>query len=198
MTEYVKICPRCETANPEHEHLCGNCGNFLGLVRAEPRPAQAKPALETTPARPEPVPDPVPAEQPPPAPEPQAEAELDVEEIEAVPAQKPGRSARPVLYLESLVNGKSFTVPDQAVVGQAHPTSRADVQLEGVPDLNYVSRHHCRFDHESNVWFVTSLSSAMNGTTLNQAPLMSGGRARLKNGDELVMANVPFRVRIAG
>jgi pSer/pThr/pTyr-binding forkhead associated (FHA) protein len=100
------------------------------------------------------------------------------------------------LYLESLDTGETYDIMDGSIVGQSHSSSRADVQLTGLPNLNYVSRHHCQFHLEKGIWYVTALSSSLNSTIVSQTPVSKGGRMRLRNGDELLMANVPFRVRI--
>ena len=175
--EYVKICPQCGQHSPEHEGVCPHCGQFLGLVR---------PVLQER----DPAPD------------------LVVEQsrfgsgengerftMRLVPAGAPEK-VEPVLILESLEGDRIFRVLSGQTVGQAHPTSSAEVQMTGIPNLNYVSRQHCRFDFESGDWYVTCLPSALNGLTLRGAELSTGGRALVRDGDRLEMANVPFLVRI--
>jgi pSer/pThr/pTyr-binding forkhead associated (FHA) protein len=49
MTEFVKICPQCGQANPEYEHLCGQCNHFIGLEAAQPA-VQNPPVQAVTPA----------------------------------------------------------------------------------------------------------------------------------------------------
>ena len=171
MSEYVKVCPQCGTHNQEMDNVCANCGHFLGLVR----PVQA----------PQPAPEPPPAESITPEEPPQAKS---------AQSETP---AEPHLYLESLDTGKLFEVRNGNTVGQAHYTSQAEVQLSNIPNLNYVSRQHCRFQYEDGAWMVESLPTALNGASVNGIPLSSGGKGRIRNGDELKMANVPFRVRIA-
>jgi hypothetical protein len=34
MVEFVRVCPRCGTANPEYENLCRKCNHFIGMEAA--------------------------------------------------------------------------------------------------------------------------------------------------------------------
>ncbi|MEW6265606.1 MAG: FHA domain-containing protein [Thermodesulfobacteriota bacterium] len=181
MADYVKLCPQCGAFNQEHLNVCDRCGHFLGLVR--PVPAESAEAAEPSAAQ---------GSAPPP------EMETPPGRAESSPLIERDESGRPHFYLESQDADKVFEVRSGQTVGQAHPSSRAEVQLSGLPNLNFVSRHHCRFDFEAGAWMVTALPSALNGTRVNQAALSPGGRARLRNGDEITLANVPFRVRMIG
>jgi pSer/pThr/pTyr-binding forkhead associated (FHA) protein len=154
------------------ENLCVKCGHFLGLVSPVPDPEKA-----TAPDSPE-------------------GGGFSGTEPRESPPPRPGPAGEPGLYLESLDTGQTYEIKNDAIVGQAHSSSRADVQLTGLPNLNYVSRHHCQFHLEAGIWYVTALSSSLNSTLVSQTPVSKGGRMRLRNGDELLMANVPFRVRI--
>ncbi|MEW5722302.1 MAG: FHA domain-containing protein [Thermodesulfobacteriota bacterium] len=165
---YVKVCPKCGVSSSEGLNTCPGCGFFLGLVRAVPRPQEGPPAPGSEPE--------------PPGPSPEAESREKEE---------------PRLFLESVATGASYEVRSGQTVGQAHPTSRAQVQMSGIPNINFVSREHCRFDFEDGAWFVTALPSALNGASINQVPLAPGGRVRVRSGDELLLANVPFRVGTA-
>ncbi|MFH1137140.1 MAG: FHA domain-containing protein [Pseudomonadota bacterium] len=174
--EYVKPCPQCGLRNPEHEDVCPQCGQFLGLVRPVVLEREVAAAPDNHPA-------------------PDAGPPGDDRSAAAGPGPAPG-PAEPRLVLESLANGRTFQVLSGQTVGQAHPTSRAEVQMSGVPDLNYVSRHHCRFDFEEGGWSVTCLPAALNGLTLRGNQLAPGGRAPARDGDRLELANVPFIIRI--
>ena len=160
--EYVKICPKCATANPEAENTCLKCGFFLGMVQAVPPPKKPEQTSEK------------------PAVDPTAES---------------AAASGPLLFLDHEASGRSFQVKPGQTVGQAHETGRADVPMSGLPNLNYVSREHCRFDFKNGAWFVNALTTALNGTRVNGTALAPGGRARVRNGDEVILANLPFRVR---
>ena len=178
MSDFVKICPKCGDHNPEGVNTCQKCSHFLGMVRPVPRPAppSEEPVPEISPA-PETIM--APAE---PTPEALAEPATD----------------SPDLYVECLSTGRTFQVRPGFIVGRRDETSQADVQLEGAPGLNFVSREHCRFLFEDGAWFVVSLRSAMNGASVNQREIAPGARAKVDNGDTLTLANVPFRIRIMG
>lgn len=178
MTEYVKICPQCGFNNREGNNNCEKCGQFLGLVRAIPKEEQA----ETTENR---------------GGETAVSDSVEIKvEPEAIPES--GRKPEPRIYIQCLSTDSSFEIKNGNIVGQAHETSTADVQLSGMPDITYVSRRHCRFDFENEAWFVTAMTDALNPTTVNQVTVAPGGRLRVRDGDELVMANVAFRIRIMG
>ncbi len=180
MADYVRICPQCGQRNPERENLCSKCGHFLGLV-----PPVLRSEVEIAPQSP--------AENRPLA---SPESQQSGTEPRESPQLQPGPHGEPRLYLESLDTGQTYDIMDGSIVGQSHSSSRADVQLSGLPNLNFVSRHHCQFHLEKGSWYVTALSSSLNSTLVSQTPVSKGGRMRLRNGDELLMANVPFRVRL--
>ena len=176
--DYVKICPQCGKRNREHENICPECGQFLGLIRPILQEQNVEPEPQGASEHSLPGAD---------------EARFTMRLTPAGAQEK----ADPVLILESLEADRIYRVHTGQVVGQAHPTSQADVQMAGIPNLNYVSRQHCRFDFEMGEWYVTCLPSALNGLILQGTELIPGGRALVKNGDRLEMANVPFLVRIS-
>jgi len=98
--------------------------------------------------------------------------------------------------LECLTTGKIYTIRSSDVLGQAHATSNAEVQLEGIPGVEYISRSHCRLERSDDVWFATCLESALNPTHCNRVRMAPGGRIRVRDGDELTLAAVSFRIRI--
>lgn len=175
MTEYVKVCPKCAYRNPEGENTCRECGHFLGLIRAEYLPDE----LDATDVKRE-------------------IEEITGNEVLAAAGMEPEviPPAGGFIYLDNIPSRRSFLVRDGDVVGQMHPSNQAEVQLEGLENLNYVSRRHCRFTYENGAWFVTSLLDALNGSSVNNMKIATGGKVRIRNGDELMMAIVPFRVRI--
>lgn len=186
MPAYAKICPKCNGSNREEENICSTCGQFLGMVRAVPVPEAAPRSLENRPSEPKAEPG-------------EAFADRDQGERRrgsTEPASLPRDEHAPRLRLECASTGATFAIEDGSTVGQAHPTSRAEVQMAGIPNINYVSRHHCRLNRTGGAWFVTALPGALNGTAINGVPVAPGGRARLRDGDELLMANVAFRVKI--
>ncbi len=178
MSEYVKICPKCGYHNPEQNDLCDNpeCSEFLGMVVAIPTPTQPDRAQETA----------LPSDQPSHPVQPSRNREIKVTQ----------RLLQPSLYLECLSTSKTFQIHSGYTVGQAHPTSRAHIQMSDIPNINFVSREHCQFDFENGQWFVTAIRTATNPTYLNQLQIRPGDRMPVKNGDRLIMASVPFQVRV--
>ena len=54
MLKYVKECPRCARMNDEVSEACSDCGEFLGMIPAIPRPEA--PPEPSPPATPPPLP----------------------------------------------------------------------------------------------------------------------------------------------
>lgn len=186
MLRYVKICPRCGRHNDEFSEACDQDGEFLGMVPATPADS----------APPEPVLKPTqPPQQVKPADAPQTEV---APESEQEPVTSRLEEVRHRLYLEVQPSGQCYEVSNGDIVGQAHPTSPAKVQLENVPGVNYVHRNHCSFEYRDNRWHVTAIAqqSYTNPTFVNQQRLGPGQSAPLSNGDRLMLSNVPLHVRV--
>jgi len=177
--EYVRVCPRCGHENPEWHEICQSpdCDGFLGVVNPSPRIRR----------EPHPTPD-----------HPSFPQEISQKDASVDPGVGVSVTTRlpEVLYLEYQGTSKVVEIRSGQVVGQAHPSSQADVQLSDIPNINFVSRQHCLFICENGRWFVTAIPTATNPTYLNQKLVPKGAKAPLSNGDYLVMANVPFTVRI--
>lgn len=171
---YVKACPRCGHLNDEFAESCERDGEFLGMVPATIAPDTPPASVE------EPVAQSIASGET----EAPCEAELDRGTIQA-------------LYLET-ESGATYEVRSGWVVGQAHPTSAAQVQLSGLAGLNYVHRSHCQFELRPDGWHVIAVAQPeyTNPTFVNQMRLMPGQNALLRNGDRLVLASVPLNVRI--
>lgn len=179
MADFVKICPQCGQVNPEYQNICSQCQQFIAMEPSIPRPK----APATSP------PQTVPAVAPPPSP------------VAQKPAQKPKKPI--VLYLEMLPNGQVHTIYPGNIVGQAHPTSTAQVQLSPeLPGVPYIHRQHLRFDYQQEKWWVTPLDQSLfqqvftNPTTVNQQFIPPGQTHPLHPQDELQLSGVRFRIRI--
>lgn len=191
MAAYVKICPRCGHRNDELASICEKDGEFLGMVPAAPAHA----------APPEPV-DTSTAQQLGPEEVARGGPERDAAETGAgtgrhvvlSPASMPGKA----LYLDVDASGQYYQVRDGWVVGQSHSSSPAEIQLSGLPGINFVHRRHCAFEFADNEWRVKPLPQAdyTNPTFLNEKRLLTGKSFPLRNGDVLRCASVTLRVRI--
>jgi hypothetical protein len=175
----IKRCPKCGHRNPEPADLCEVCEEFLGLVAPE---------TVSDPVEPEPVvPDPA----------------------DGSPPATPGRvtqvetAAPSLLYLESPAGHRNYPVKPGDIVGQAHPTSLAQVQIESLPGVDRIHRQHGRFDWRDGQWHVTALdqrpfgSDFTNSTVLNGQRLAPGDSQPIQSGARLTLAGVLFTVRIA-
>jgi hypothetical protein len=181
---YVKICPRCGHRNDELASACEKDGEFLGMVPAIP--AANAPI-------PPPPPTPKPAAKP--------EAAPTINELESPPhACETATDAVPgkALYLDVEGAAQYHQVRDGWVVGQAHPTSTAEIQLSNLPGVNYVHRRHCIFEFRDGNWGVTTLLQPdyTNPSFLNDKRITPGERVTVQNGDKLRFASVTLRIRI--
>ncbi|OEU66981.1 MAG: hypothetical protein BBJ57_05175 [Desulfobacterales bacterium PC51MH44] len=178
MLEHIKICPKCGHHNPEWEEVCcdESCDQFLGMVE----PIAASSVADVN-----------------------QKVGTSTDGFPSYVPQKSDQQAavtkrllQPILYLEHSESSKIFEIHAGHIVGQAHPTSRAHIQMSNIPNINFVSREHCQFDFENGHWFVTAIRTATNPTYLNQLLIRLGERMPIKNGDRLLMSNVPFQVRV--
>ncbi len=188
MPQFVKICPKCGRANPEYENLCGECQQFIGMEPAVPKPA-APPPTASEPADAAAQPNPVAAPETAPATRPEE------------PPQAP--KAPPACYLSLNGSGQVFTLQDGSVLGQAHASSHATVQIPAEIDgVEYVHRQHCRFAYRDGRWRVQALDQTpfnqdfTNPTRVNQHLVTPGSWHPLGDGDELRLSGVSFQVKI--
>ncbi|KPQ00006.1 MAG: FHA domain [Rhodobacteraceae bacterium HLUCCA12] len=180
-TEYVRECPRCGHYNPEHRDTCVRDGEFLGLEPAIPAPRQAG-DVPRAPGSPHTL-DP---------------AALYPRESGTAPEREDAAPA--TLILEALGFGMTFTVRSGATVGRAGPDSNAEVQLAGLPALNYVHGRHCRFELHDGRWHCVALDegsfSPPNPTCVNGERVPTGEARPVGDGDRVSMANTHLVVRI--
>lgn len=166
---YIKRCPRCRFESDELSEICEACGEFLGMVPAEPASAAPPPrkAAESAPVRPVVMPLSMPA-------------------------------SPPALYLEAAEGGRCLDVKDGWVLGQQHETSAAEIQLADLDGVSFVHRAHCRFTLRDSGWYVMPIEQPAytNPTMLNGKRLLPGAETRLRNGDRLTLAKLTLHVRI--
>ncbi len=84
----------------------------------------------------------------------------------------------------------SFTVSDGQVVGR---TDKADVVLEGVPNLEYISGRHARFLKRGEEWFVQHVGET-NYIEVNGCRYVDREEVAICDGASLVISMTPFRV----
>jgi len=184
MSAFIKICPKCGHHNPEYENACTLCTDFIGMETPIPAPPSA--------SEPQPGGDGVVEHQ---------SADQAQASTEAAP-QAAVAQPQPTLYLQVLGSEQIFEVRDGWVVGQAHASSTADLQLRDLPGVHYLHRNHCRFSCLNGDWQITPTDQRQfgrdftNPTAVNQATLTAGEAHGIKNGDQLSLANLKLVVRI--
>jgi len=190
MTEFIKICPKCQHLNPEYENICSQCQQFIGMEAAVPKPVAAKieQSSEALVNQTSPVPASVQKQNPTPS-EPQQQAKAQAE--------------KQAMYLKITINDQLLTIYSGNIVGQAHASSTAQVQIAAdVAGIEYVHRQHCCFTYQNEQWFISAIDQSQfqqsftNPTQYNQQLLNPGQQQLLANGDQIQMSGVQFIVRI--
>jgi len=194
MNEYVKICPVCKHQNPEDSDICEVDGVYLGMTPS----VRAKDVVESSAAS--------------------ADATVMLPNTKSADSQElppPSESLVsgevrttqrmedfvPVIYLDLLGTERVFTIQPGYLIGQAHPNSPAEVQLDQIADVEYVHRQHARFVFENGEWSLIPVDQKSlgrdftNPTYLNQQKLIPGQPYPLHNGDRLVLGKIPFIIR---
>jgi hypothetical protein len=123
----------------------------------------------------------------------------DASNVAQVPAEA---AASETFYLEHVTSDQIFTIRQGVVMGQAHETSHAEVQIPAELDgSEYLHRRHCRFDRQQDKWFVVPLDQSgsdqefVNPTYVNKRQVTPGEHQVLNDGDILRLAGVSFYVR---
>ncbi|HUW62683.1 MAG TPA: FHA domain-containing protein [Candidatus Bathyarchaeia archaeon] len=210
---YVKICPRCGKQNDELSDSCAADGEFLGMVPATPEP-------DSPPDTPSQHPGEIPfikrhgkryapggptaavntrVDQQRRKESAQDEPEPEPEMCEPQPEPAATPEPMPTLFLETgTASGQVFEVREAYVVGQAHPSSTAQIQLADLPGVAYVHRSHCSFAFKDRKWHVTPIEQQTytNPTLVNQQRVPPGESCPLRNGDRLTLSGLTLTVRI--
>ena len=184
MSQFVRICPRCQTQNPEYEHICTSCGQFIAMespVVVDAKKIEVeKTAEESTAATPT-------LEKP----------------ATASVTSEPVTDTTPSIYLELRTADRPlFTVKSGWIMGQAHPDNRAEIQIPNhIADSQFVHRCHCRFLYKDNHWYVQALDQKRyqgqftNPTLVNDVPMSPDKARQIKNGDILRLSGLYFQVK---
>jgi len=179
MTDFVRICPKCGHSNPEYENACSACNQFIGMEAAVPRSASTEPPIAEEKTTEEKIP---PAEP--------------VSPTLRFPSQELA------FYLEHQGSGQVFTIKPGWLVGQAHPSNEAEIQIpQEIEGSEFILRRHCRFDYTEGCWTVTALAQTRYGqdftnpSFLNERALPSDQPQALHNGDILRLSGVSFSIK---
>ena len=186
MTEFVKICPQCQLANPEYENVCSGCGHFIAMEVAVQAPVEPA-SVENQPQ--------------------EADVEVDRNAGEQAPVAPTMRYQPEQLsfYLELTASGDIFTIENGTILGQRHASSKANVQIPpDRPGAEFLHRQHCRFSNEKGQWRVQAMDQIplgqefTNPTFVNQNRLGAGQWAVLANGDQIRLSGLLFEVKMVG
>ncbi|MDQ7091116.1 MAG: FHA domain-containing protein [Methylococcales bacterium] len=181
MSEFVRICPKCQTQNPEYEHICNACGHFIAMESPT-----AVPVNDVEPNR-----------------ELDLKPEPDLKQEDKAP-QTQLKTEPPAIYLELQSNDKPlFTVKSGWFMGQSYVNNQAEIQIDReIEGSEYVHRRHCRFICKKQLWYVQALDQKRyqgkftNPTNVNSKTLPADKARQIKNGDVLSLSGLSFQVKI--
>jgi hypothetical protein len=200
MTEYVRVCPRCDQATPEYENICAYCQNFIGMEEAVLASSIASFKAESTGVSAE-----IPAATVMASPSGDGEdpALLAGNTTPRVPVEPLTRrfvANEPTLFLE-IARDTHLPVYPGWRLGQPHPGNDAEIQLPNhLPGIEFVHRQHCCFEHRSNQWYVIAIDQRSlgrdftNPTLVNNRILPPGQQVLLSDGDELRLSGIKITV----
>lgn len=193
MATQVKICPACKHKNSELDFLCQNCNALLDNVAPQPDPDQLQEPSPPLPQNEHSQPWNAPLSEPPPP------------ISEPPPVQKQASHASRVtnrympdapLFLE--LPDRVIEIQSNDVLGQAHPESRATKQLSNISGVNHLHRQHCSFICAGGQWHVTAIPNEKftNPSWVNGVKVQPGSTMPLRDGDQLKLCGITFRVRV--
>ncbi|MDM8544885.1 FHA domain-containing protein [Candidatus Venteria ishoeyi] len=186
MSEFVRICPKCQQQNPEYEHVCQSCGQFIAMEMAIQKPEGDKatttpPVAEETHTTPPPI------------------SEQKTRNTAAT--QRFDKNEVAAIYLQLNNSEQVFTVKHGWVMGQAHVQNKAQIQIpDDISGSEYLHRRHCRFIYQDGKWYVQALDQKRfqreftNPTQVNQKTLTPGKAAQIQDGDTLMLSGLGFDV----
>lgn len=214
-------CPNCGVSVQADASFCGQCGfNLQGAAVNAANPASSAsapeasfpdlPPLDPLPLEPLIEPEPLvasvappsvspPAANPQPAPPvPNAQPEVSPPHSSLYRTQLQTHVAR-LLHVQT---NTTIELPDNlAVIHLGKPNDRVppDIDVSGFPNSEIVSRIHADIRVEGDLYYIEDVGSS-NGTYINNAPLPTGNRHRLRAGDRIALGKgdkVTFLFQIA-
>lgn len=212
----MTTCPECGTSVQADASFCGQCGFNLQSATANVTPSNSANPEKDLPSVtissdfsiPD-LPPPEPLVRPDPLAEPLAASsdlpqsvsvipEGEVAQVESVasstPAMAPISSSATQLQTQvarllHVQTNTSVELPTNlAVIHIGKPNDRIppDVDVSGFPHSEIVSRIHADIRVEGDIYYIEDVGSS-NGTYINNAPLPSGNRHRLRPGDRIAL-----------
>lgn len=182
----IATCPSCQYENPDGTEFCEVCGSEIGLPLVEVSvPVPQVPQFYADP----------PMETQPPLPQPKQPTSSNT----TPPLTTPTIAADTARLISKQVGSSAseFPLDSSAIVGRFDPDSGpVEVDLEGFPGDETVSRHHAEIYHEAGQWKVKDLGST-NGVFIKRSgQTRFGARITLPevliSGDEVAFGKIRF------
>lgn len=185
-------CPECRYDNLDGTEFCDACGFELGAA------AVAAPAVQTSPPQPQ-----IAVHSTPlaatvvqtPTPQPQPQPQIAVHST-PVPVGAISATAR-LICKQAGSPIPEFAIDSSVLIGKFDPDmGPVDIDLEGFPGDETVSRNHAEIYQEAGVWKIKDLGSS-NGVFIKPAGQPRFGARitmpeALNSGDEIAIAKVRF------
>ncbi len=211
----MSSCPNCGAAVQSDATFCGQCGYDLRPPNESSLPptvVAAAPLAPTVAAPPLPVPEPLvapapaplvsgqaPARVPNPIPEEPTVAAVPPPPAVSAPTAPAAAPKSPVTSktqlqvqtakLQHLQTNKELELPQHlSVIHIGKPNDRIppDIDVSGFPNSEVVSRIHADIRVEGDGYYIEDVGSS-NGTYVNNFPLPTGNRHRLRPGDRIAL-----------
>lgn len=209
----MTTCPTCGASVQADASFCGQCGFSLQGTEMPPAAASSLPATvspdfevpDLTPPDPLVEPDPLamPSANPPQSESPSEAAVLPevlvapaVSSVASAPSPMVSGSGGSKTQLQTQIaqllhvqTNTSVELPvNLAVIHIGKPNDRIppDIDVSGFPNSEIVSRIHADIRVEGDIYYIEDVGSS-NGTYINNAPLPSGNRHRLRPGDRIAL-----------
>jgi ribosomal protein L40E len=198
----MTTCPNCGASVQADASFCGQCGfNLQGTEVPQPVAATVSPDFdlpELTPPDPLVSPDPLvanplanpPIYAPEPVQTPASEvAEIPASAIASTPISSQTQLQTQIARLLHVQTNTMVELPaNLSVLHIGKPNDRIppDVDVSGFPHSEIVSRIHADIRVEGDIYYIEDVGSS-NGTYINNAPLPSGNRHRLRPGDRIAL-----------
>jgi hypothetical protein len=173
------ICPACHYENPSDAEFCDACGYELSTASGSPEPT-----APTVVQPPEPIFTPPP---PQPAPQPNYPA----------PTFPTSAPTAKLICKQAGAPTSEFPLDSNMLIGKFDPDSGpVDIDLEGFPDDEKISRQHGEIYLEGGVWKIKDIGSS-NGIFIKRSgESRFGARITipeiLNGGDEIAIAHIKF------
>ncbi len=166
-------CPHCGAGVQSDATFCGQCGQSLSAAPAAAESSNGEQPV-AAPVAPDPLvtPDPI-------AEAPEAAAKVGT----ATQLQQPT-----AMLLHVQTDREIELSGTRPVIRIGKPNDRVppDIDVSGFPNSEIVSRVHADIRAEVDAWYIEDTGSS-NGTYINNLPLATGNRHRLRPGDRIAL-----------